>query len=83
MLSQLYSQGFLVSSPPMHEEKPIDHNKIWKCFEEAFHANKKGQDGRIRILSIIAREFSYDELEKKLNVSNFENVFDIFKTLLL
>lgn len=65
-LSQLYAQGFLVPSP-IHEL--IDHNKIWKCYEEAFHANKKGQDGCIRILSIIAREFPYDEMEKKLGVS--------------
>jgi hypothetical protein len=30
--------------------------------------NKKGQDGRIRILSIIANEYTYDELKEKLDV---------------
>lgn len=74
MLSQLYSQGYLVSSPPIHKEKQTDLNKFWKCFDEVFHANKKGQDGRIRTLSIIAREFSYDELEKKLSVSNLKYI---------
>jgi hypothetical protein len=74
MLSQLYSQGSLVSSPPIHKEKQTDNNKFWKWFDEAFHGNKKGQDGRIRILSVIAREFSYDELEKKLGVSNLKYI---------
>ena len=46
-------------------------NKFWECFEEALSENKRGQNSRIRVLSIIATKFTYVELEEKLGVSNF------------
>ena len=70
----MYFQGFL-SPIPIHNDKkdPTDgesvSRKFWGCFEEALHKNKKGQDGCIRILSIIANKFTYAELEEKLGVS--------------
>ncbi|GET51913.1 hypothetical protein RhiirA5_416802 [Rhizophagus irregularis] len=38
--------------------------------EEAMHINKNGFDGKSRILSIIAKKFTYDEIKSQLNVSN-------------
>ena len=52
--------------------KPIDKNStetFWKCFTQALKDNKKNQDGKRRILSIIADDFTYKELQEKLNVS--------------
>lgn len=43
-------------------------DRLWKCFKNAFYTNKKGQDGRIRILSIIANEYTHDELKEELDV---------------
>jgi len=60
----LYSQGFLVPSPY------DTSNQLWECFKNAFYKNKKGQDGRIRILSIVANEYTHSELEERLGVSN-------------
>ncbi len=45
-------------------------NQLWECFKNAFYKNNKGQDGRIRILSIVANKFTHTELEERLGVSN-------------
>ena len=42
---------------------------FWKSLQEALKANKKGVDGKIRILSIIADNFTYRKLKEKLGVS--------------
>ena len=67
----MYSQGFLT---PLPNDAPNDAsgNQLWECLKNAFYKNKKGQDGRIRILSIVANEFTYAELEKRLSVSNLK-----------
>jgi hypothetical protein len=49
-------------------------NRLWKCFKDAFYKNKKGQDGRVRILSIVANEYPYAELEERLGVSKLINL---------
>jgi hypothetical protein len=41
----------------------------YDCFHQALEANKKGYDGKRRILSIIAEKFSYKVLMEKLKVS--------------
>ncbi|CAJ0833961.1 7746_t:CDS:2, partial [Entrophospora sp. SA101] len=43
--------------------------KFWECFGEALNENKKGQDGCIHVLSIIANKFTYTELQEKLFLS--------------
>jgi hypothetical protein len=72
----LYSQGFL-SPTPIHKNIPIDEKhiskKFWECFREALNENKKGQDGCIRVLSIIATKFTYAELGEKLCVSKLSH----------
>jgi hypothetical protein len=40
------------------------------------NVNKKGQDGKRRILSIVADQFSYDEIKNNLNVSKYVGDFN-------
>ena len=42
---------------------------FWNSFERALDDNKQNCDGKRRVLSIIADEFPYSELETNLNVS--------------
>jgi len=42
---------------------------FWNCFAESYEKNKNGADGKRRILSIIAQEFTYHDLQEKLRVN--------------
>ena len=53
---------FLSSNPSNSTET------FWSCFRQALNDNKKTRNGKRRILSIIANDFSYAELELKLGV---------------
>ncbi len=65
-LQILYDLGFLHLTP----SKFCNQTEIlWNCIQESLNSNKKGQDGKRRVLSIIADQFSYDEIKKNLNVS--------------
>jgi hypothetical protein len=48
---------------------------FWQCFAHALKDNKKNFDGKRRILSIIADDFTYDELQENLGVSYFKYNF--------
>ncbi|PKY33820.1 hypothetical protein RhiirB3_453052, partial [Rhizophagus irregularis] len=67
VLKQLYEFGFLMSQPVNFYDVS---NTFWNCFQESLTTNKKGDDGKQRILSIIANDFKYEELQKQLSVSN-------------
>lgn len=43
-------------------------NKFWNCFQKSLAINKKGNDGKQRILSIIANDFKYEDLQNQLSV---------------
>jgi hypothetical protein len=43
---------------------------FWQCFNHALEDNKKNRDGKRRVLSIIADDFTYKELQENLGVSN-------------
>lgn len=62
----LYRSGFL-NAYPSHNE----NETFWSCFKESLDDNKRGPDGKQRILSIIAQDFSYERLQKKLEVKFF------------
>lgn len=62
----LYTSGFLHPFPGQYRN---DGDIFWNCFHQALEANKKGHDGKRRILSIIAEKFSYSVLMEKLKVS--------------
>ena len=61
--------GFLVSTP-IHMSN--NANTFWSCFKKALKGNKKNQDGKRRTLSIIANDFTYQELKTNLNVRDYD-----------
>ncbi len=65
-LEILYRNGFL-NAIPMNVFN--SSNQFWKCFQKSLEENKTGHDGKIRILSIIANNFEYEELQKNLKVN--------------
>ena len=65
-LEILYKQGFLNPIPTNFKNA----TKIfWNCFYEALNGNIRGLNGKTRILSIIANDFSYEDIKNNLNVS--------------
>ena len=64
-LEILYHSGFLnaISTNVFNSS-----NQFWECFQKSLEENKTGHDGKIRILSIIANNFGYKELQKNLKV---------------
>lgn len=48
---------------------------FWTCFERALSNNKRTYDGNHQILSIIAEDFTYDELQNNLGVSTNFNYY--------
>ncbi|RHZ54903.1 hypothetical protein Glove_421g102 [Diversispora epigaea] len=64
IFKNLFRTGFLISKPVLNYTQTF-----WKCFKNALNCNKKNRDGKRRILSIIANDFTYEELENNLQVS--------------
>ncbi|RGB33245.1 hypothetical protein C1646_761906 [Rhizophagus diaphanus] len=62
----LYISGFL---HPFSGQYCGDGDIFWNYFHQALEANKKGYDGKRRILFIIAEKFSYNVLMEKLKVA--------------
>ena len=63
-------------------------NTFWNCFQKSLTINKNGDDGKQRILSIIANDFKYEDLQKQLLVCinkvvdfNFHNYFANYSIL--
>jgi hypothetical protein len=48
-------------------------DKFWDSFNVSIQMNKRGWDGKRRILSIIADKFLYHELQENLKVNFFIN----------
>jgi len=44
---------------------------FWDCFRNSYYSNFRGIDGKVRILSIIAEKFTYQEIMDKLEVRKF------------
>ncbi len=65
MFENLFQMGFLVSNP-IHLSNSTQ--TFWSCFWCTLNDNKKTRDGKHRILSIIANNFTYEELEDNLAV---------------
>ena len=66
MLKYLYECKFLQSIPANHNKT----DQFWSAFHDALDSNIRGNDGKRRILSIIADRFHYDTIKEKLSVSN-------------
>ena len=65
-MKQLHELGFLL-------KQPMDSENFWSCFQKSLAVNKKGINGKQRILSIIADDFKYDDLQKQLSVITNNN----------
>ncbi|CAG8454086.1 15423_t:CDS:2 [Funneliformis caledonium] len=62
-LEILYHSGFLNAIPTNVFNLS---NQFWKCFQKLLEESKIGYNGKIQILSIIANDFEYEELQKNL-----------------
>ncbi|RHZ80646.1 hypothetical protein Glove_134g144 [Diversispora epigaea] len=67
ILQDLYNNGFLQAIPNYITNVS---KEFWKCFEESLNHSKNWNDGKIRILSIITNNFTYEELQNRLKVSS-------------
>ena len=67
----LYNIGYLTSTPSYI---PNTSRTFWSCFAQALTDNEKYLNGKQRVLSIVANEFSYAELQDKLGVNIFFNI---------
>ena len=58
-------------------------NQFWKSFNKAIQINKRGLDGKQRILSIITENFGHNEIQRELqvifNFNYFQKFIIIFK----
>ena len=52
----------------INDEEVNNETKFWKSFSQSIKKNKRGLDGKQRILSIIAEEFGPTILHEKLQV---------------
>jgi len=66
VLKNLFQSGFL-NPYPLGVQNPSQ--TFWDCFAQSLAQNPKGSDGMRRILSIIAHQFSYQELQNRLGVN--------------
>lgn len=73
-LKMLYEFRYLQLEPRDSESsensEDLEENTFWNSFQNALMVNKRGQNGKTRILSIIADQFTYKQLRKKLQVSS-------------
>jgi hypothetical protein len=75
LISYLYNKNLLNYNPlepDIKNENLKMHNtivKFWKSFDESIHMNKRGFDGKTRILSVIADNFRHREIREKLKVN--------------
>jgi hypothetical protein len=73
-ISNLFSNGFLnttLNSTIRNDEFENckdTANVFWYSLCESLDANPNGSSGKIRILSIVAENFTYEELMKNLQV---------------
>jgi len=70
-LINLYESEMLLLIEKKSSQPDSDSEIFWKSLQKALEINKRGIDGKIRILSIIAEDFTYKKLKEKLKVSFF------------
>ncbi|CAG8595608.1 6465_t:CDS:2 [Racocetra fulgida] len=66
ILKQLYECGYLQTTPGNYENI-VD--QFWNAFQDALDSNIRENDGKRRILSIIADKLPYNIIKEKLSVS--------------
>ena len=66
-LAKLFESGMLLVMEKKFQPDS-ENEKFWESLQKALEANKRGIDGKVRILSIIAENFTYKKLNEKLGV---------------
>ena len=61
---------------PIH--MPTKTKTFWNCMNRALKGNNKSHDGKRHILSIIAGQFTYAEIESNLKVSYKINILLLY-----
>ncbi|CAG8593730.1 22514_t:CDS:2, partial [Racocetra persica] len=69
-LKMLYELRDSKSSENAENSEDLEESIFWNSFQNALIVNKHGQNEKTRILSIIADQFIYKQLRKKLQVSS-------------
>lgn len=64
----LFQIGVLSDSLTIKTSASSDGKKFWDSFRKSIDANIRGVNNKQRILSIIAGNFKYEELESELKV---------------
>ncbi|CAG8531221.1 4649_t:CDS:2 [Dentiscutata heterogama] len=65
ILQCLFGMGFLATIPA---HIPNTSRKFWTCFKHSLDDNKKTCNGKHRVLSIIANDFTYEKMQENLKV---------------
>ena len=52
-----------------NKELQMTVDRFWKSFDDAIQANKRGFDGKQRILSVIVEYFGHREIQNNLQVT--------------
>jgi hypothetical protein len=75
----LFKIGVLNDSK-IFPKKTLNEEKFWNSFRKSIDENIRGMEGKQKILSIIADQFTYEELKSELKV--IELFSNYFKNLL-
>jgi hypothetical protein len=63
-LESFYKNNMIKLDDPISDSNSDQNNSFWSSFWDALSSGKRGADGKIRILSIIALNFQYIDLKK-------------------
>ena len=75
-LAKLFESGVLLVTEKK-SQPDIESEKLWKSLQKALEVNKRGVDGKVRILSIIAENFTYKKLKEKFEVKSNINLLNL------
>ena len=67
-LLNLFQMGVLSDSLIIKTSASSDGKKFWDAFKNSIDTNIRGVNNKQRVLSIIADDFKYEELESELKV---------------
>ncbi|CAB5190547.1 unnamed protein product [Rhizophagus irregularis] len=70
-LAKLFESGMLLVIENKSFSQPDNESEtFWKSLQKALETNKRGIDGNVRILSIIAENFTYKKLKEKFKIGS-------------
>ncbi|CAB5374443.1 unnamed protein product [Rhizophagus irregularis] len=70
-LAKLFESGMLLVIENKSFSQPDNESEtFWKSLQKTLETNKRGIDGNVRILSIIAENFTYKKLKEKFKIGS-------------